>query len=52
MYVRLPRGLKNSTAEFQRVLNPLLGRREGRDVWEFMDDISMELKPRRHTCSA
>ena len=40
-YVRLPQGLKNSPAVFQRVVNAILGSRKGRDVWAFMDDISM-----------
>ena len=40
-YVRLPQGLKNSPAVFQRVVNALFASRKGRDVWEFMEDISM-----------
>ena len=40
-YVRLPQGLKNSPAVFQRTVNTILGGRKGRDVWAFMDDISL-----------
>ena len=40
-YVRLPQGLKHSPAAFQRVINIILGDRKGRDVWAFMDDVSL-----------
>ena len=41
-YVRLRQGLKNSPAVFRRIVNAILGGgRKGRDVWAFMDDISL-----------
>ena len=40
-YVRLLQGLNNSPEVFQRVVNAILGSREGRHVWAFIDDISM-----------
>ena len=40
-YLRLPQGLKNSPAAFQRVINIILRDRKGRDVWAFIDDVSL-----------
>jgi len=37
-YTRLPQGLKNSPAVFQRLVNLVLGKYKGRSVWAFMDD--------------
>lgn len=41
-YVRLSQGLKNSKYLFQRVVNAILGKRKGRNVPKFMDDIIMD----------
>lgn len=40
-YLRLPQGMKNSPAAFQRVVNFILGNRKGMDIWAFMDDVSL-----------
>lgn len=40
-YKRLPQGLKNSPATFQRIVNSVLGDMKGRDVSGFVDDISV-----------
>ena len=37
-YCRLPMGLKNSRAVFQRSVNTVLGNLKGRNVWASMDD--------------
>ena len=40
-YTRLPMGLKNSPATFQRVVNEVLGDLKGQNVWCYMDDASV-----------
>ena len=40
-YLRLPHGLQKSPSALQRVSNIILGDRKGRDVWAFMDDVSL-----------
>ena len=37
-YCRLPMGLQNSPALFQRIVNKVLENLKGRSVWAFMDD--------------
>ena len=40
-YLRLPQGLKNSPAVFQRISTVVFGDRKGEDLWAFMDDVSL-----------
>lgn len=40
-YARMPQGLKNSPAAFQRIINAIFGDREGRDVWDFLYDAGL-----------
>jgi len=40
-YCRLPMGMKNSSAAFQRIVNLVLGDLKGRSVWAYMDDGSV-----------
>jgi len=40
-YCRLPQGMKNSPAVFQRLVNQVLGALKGDTVWAFMDDGSV-----------
>ncbi len=40
-YTRLPQGLKNSPATFQRIVNEILGDLKGQCVWSYMDDASV-----------
>ena len=40
-YKRLPQGLKNSPATFQRIVNTVLGDLKGLSVLAFMDDVSV-----------
>lgn len=37
-YTRLPQGLRNSPAVFQRIVNLMLGPLKGKCVWAFIDD--------------
>jgi transposase InsO family protein len=43
-YRRLPQGLKNSPATFQRIVNTVLGDLKGNSVSGFVDDISVGTK--------
>ena len=40
-HCRLPQGLKNSPATFQRIVNTVLGAMKGRSVSGFVDDVSV-----------
>ena len=39
--IRLPQGMNNSPAVFQRIVNFILGGRKGLEIWAFMDDVSL-----------
>jgi Reverse transcriptase (RNA-dependent DNA polymerase) len=43
-YMRLPQGLKNSPATFQRIMNTVLGDLKGNSVSNFVNDISVGTK--------
>ena len=48
-YRRLPQGLKNSPATFQRIVNNILGDLKGQNVWCYMDDASVgSMSPEQH----
>ena len=48
-FKRLPQGLKNSPATFQRIVNNILGDLKGQNVWCYVDDASVgSMTPEEH----